>query len=309
MPGIRLSAIRGVIAARRVHRYANSRPWIIFNSFLSNVYDIVDLSRALSSRRPSIYADNAFFRIVRRHSADVQVYDKTAISANFQTTLLQLATIKVLRVLYPRCVNIYNLRYLDFIYLLAAQSLGKSILDVTWNNPELLKDMCSLSSACIILGLHNGFAHTARTVSFSDKKIAAVSRWDLLAFYQINKVRNPQDIEIVPVNQYTLLTLAKIAKQNKAIICTPDYPNSETGTFDFISLGMFKLAEYSQIPLYFVDYLMDERGILRGFIKGPIENKAAESVAEDFLSFCRSISGRDLLLLPVAARRAVTSGK
>jgi hypothetical protein len=78
-------------------------------------------------------------------------------------------------------------------------------------------------------------------------------------------------------------------------MCTPDYRDPET-SYDFISLGMFKLAEYSGIPLYFVDYVIDESGILRGFIKGPIENKAAESAAEDFLSFCRSVSGRDLSL-------------
>jgi hypothetical protein len=240
--------------------------------------------------------------------ADVEVYDRSAISDNFQTTLLQLATIKVLQILYPRCVNASNLRYLDFIYSRAAESLGKSILDVTWNNHELLKDMCSLSSACIILGLHNGFAHTARAVSFSEKKIAAVSsRSDLLAFYQINKVRNPQDIEIVPVNRYTLLTLTKIAKQNRAIICTPDYHDPETGSFYFISLGMFKLAEYSGIPLYFVDYVIDESGILRGFIKGPIENKPAQSAAEDFVSFCRSVSGRDLSLTHYSANNGLPS--
>ena len=305
MPGI-----KAVIGARRAHRYANTRPWIIFNSFLSNVFDAVDLSIALSRRpfiQPRLAADEAvdvFKRVVRRHLADVRVYDKCAISDNFRITLLQLAAVRALRILYPRCVNIYNLRYLDFIYLQTGECLEesfnkRSILDVTWNSYELLKDMCSLSRACIILGLHNGFAHTTRAVSFSEKKIAAVI-WNpdqVLAFYQTNKVRNPQDIEIVPVNRHTLLTLTKIAKQNKAIICAPDYRNSETGSCDFVSLAMFKLAEYSGVPLYFVDYVIDERGILHGFIKGPVENKAgSESVAEDFLSFCKSISGRDLTI-------------
>jgi hypothetical protein len=248
-------------------------------------------------------ADKAFHvfnQIVRRHLADVQVYDKSAISDNFRATLLQLAAIRALRILYPRCVNIFHLRYLDFIYLQAAECLGewfneKPILDVSWNNQKLLNDMCSLSSACIILVLHNGFAHTTRTVSFSEKKIVAVTgSKHILAFYRINKVKNPQDIEIVPVCRHTLLTLTKMVKQNKAIICAPDWDQLETGSCDFVSLAMFKLAEHSRVPLYFVDYFIDESAILHGFIKGPVENKAAENAAEDFLSFCRSVSGRDL---------------
>jgi hypothetical protein len=135
-------------------------------------------------------------------------------------------------------------------------------------------------------------------VSLSEKKIATVIAYpdQILPTYQINKVRNPQDIEIVAKNRHALLTLTKIFKQNKAIICAPDCRFSETGSFDFLGLAMFKLAEYSRVPLYFVDYLIDQSGILHGFIKGPIENKAAESAAEDFLSFCRSVSSRDLSL-------------
>jgi hypothetical protein len=296
------------IAARRTHRYADTRPWIILNSVLSNVFDIVDISIALSISvalgRRTDTAARAFKRIIRRRLADIQVYDKCATLDNFRVTLLQLAAVKALRALYPRCANPYQLRYLDIVYLETAVALEESlnerpILDITWNNHELLKDMCSLSSACIILALHNGFTHTARAVSFSKKKIAAVTVLapdQILSTYQINKVRNPQDIEIIPVNRHTLLTLTKIVKQNKAIICAPSY-RSETGNYDLLSLGMFKLAEYSRVPLYFVDYLIDESGILHGFIKGPIENKAAESVAEDFLSFCRSVSGRDLSII------------
>jgi hypothetical protein len=297
------------IAARRTHRYADTRPWIILNSVLSNVFDVLDVFIALSISvalgRRTDTALRAFKRIIRRHLADIQVYHKCATSDNFRTTLLQVAAVKALRLVYLRCANHLQLRYLDFIYLQTAVALEESlnerpILDVTWNNHELLKDMCSPSSACIILALHNGFTHTARALSFSKKKIAVVSANpspSLIATYQINKVRNPQDIEIIPVNRHTLLTLTKILKQDKAIICAPDY-RSETGNYDCLSLGMFKLAEYSRVPLYFVDYLIDESGILHGFIKGPIENKAAESVAEDFLSFCRSVSGRDLSIIP-----------
>src|SRR5260370_23305989 len=116
MPGIKVD-----IAARRTHRYANTRPWIILNSVLSNGFDIVDLSIALSISvalcRRTDTALRAFKRIIRRHLEDVQVYDKRAISDNFRATLLQLAAVKALRVLYPCCANGYNLRYLDFIYL------------------------------------------------------------------------------------------------------------------------------------------------------------------------------------------------
>jgi hypothetical protein len=298
-----IANMRQTIAARRNHRYANTRPWIILNSVLSNVFDFVDLSLALG-RRPFIKPSHAFYRIIRRHLADFQAYDNRAISDNFRATLLQLAAVKPLRVLYPRCVNMCNLRYLDFTYLQTAECLEQSlkkrpILDISWNDHELLKDICSLSRACIILALHNGFAHTTRAVSFSEKKIAAVikSPDQILANYQINKVRNPQNIEIVPVNRHTLLTLTKIVKQNKAIICAPDDFVSETGRYDSLSLAMFKLAEYSRVPLYFVDYLIDDSGILHGFIKGPIENRAAESAAEDFLSFCKSVSGRNLSII------------
>jgi hypothetical protein len=304
MPGV-----RAVIAARREHRYANTRPWIVFNSFLSSVFDTVDLSIALSRYpfiQPRLAADRALYvfkRIIRRHLADVQVHDKCAISDHFRAMLLQFAVIKALRVLYPHCANMFNLRYLDFLYLQAAECIEESfnerpILDIIWNNQDLLKDMCSLSSACIILALHNGFAHTTRTLSLSEKKIATVIGFPdlMLTFYRLNKVRNPRNIEIVPVNRHTLLTLTKIAKQNKAIICAPDYVNPDTGNCDILSLAMFKLAEYTEVPLYFVDYLIDESAILRRFIKGPVENKAAANAAEDFLNFCRSVSGRDLSL-------------
>lgn len=303
MPGI-----RAAIAARRAHRYAKTRPWIVFNSFLSSVFDTVDLSIAFSGYpfiQPRLAADRTLYvfkRIIRRHFADVQVHDKCAISDHFRATLLQLAVIKALRVLYPHCANMFNLRYLDFLYLQAAECIEESfnerpILDITWNNQDLLKDMCTLSSACIILGLHNGFAHTTRTVSLSEKTIATVIGFPdlMLTFYRLNKVRNPQDIEIVPVNRHTLLTLTKIAKQNKAIICAPDYVNPETGNCDFLSLAMFKLAQYTGVPLYFVDYLIQENGLMHGFIRGPIEAKAdVDSAAQDFISFCKSISGRHL---------------
>jgi hypothetical protein len=301
MPGI-----RAVIARRRAHSRANTRPWIIINSFLSNVLDNLDLTLALGRRPfipPRLAADNAsyvFNWIVRRHLADIQVYDKCATSGNFRAALLQLAAIKAIRVLYPRCTNIYQLPYLDFIYFRAAQWVKVPILDITWNDQDLLKEMCSTSTARIILALHNGFAHTTRTVSLSETKIATVigDPETILAFYQMNQVRNPQDIEIVPTDRHTLLTLTKITKQNKAIICAPDYINPVTGNCDILSLGMFKLAEYTEVPLYFVDYLIDESGVLRGFIKGPIDNKdGSESVAEDFLNFTRSISGRHLSII------------
>src|SRR5262249_7792403 len=147
------------------------------------------------------------------------------------------AAVKALRVLHPHCPNVFQLRYLDFIYLQTAMGLHWPlneipILEISWNDQELLQEMRSPSSACIILTLHNGFTHTARALSLSERKIAAVSRFLLLDTYQKNKVQNPHDIEIVFVNRHTLLKLTEIARQNKAIICTPDFPI--TGNFDYL---------------------------------------------------------------------------
>ena len=143
--------IRAVIAARRAHRYANTRPWIIFNSVLSNGFDIVDLSIALS-RRPFIqprlgrdkraYSNGSFIDTWQTFRFMTNLPPQTT----FRATLLQLAAVKALRVLYSLCVNLYNLRYLDFIYVRVADCIEAPILDITWNNQDLLKEMCSPSS-------------------------------------------------------------------------------------------------------------------------------------------------------------------
>jgi hypothetical protein len=246
-----------------------------------------------------------FKRIIRRHLADIQVYDRLAYSENFRSTFLQLSSIVGARMLYRYCENIFNLRYLDFVYLQAAMCVEelfneRPLLEIIWNDEGCFKEMCSTTKSCIIVVLHNGFTHTTRAISRSEKKMAQVAGFPdlILALFQSNKVRNPEGIQIVPVDRYTLLTLSRVAKENKAIISAADTINPRTQKCDYLGLGMFKLSEYTGAPIYFVDYALDKTGSLRGFIKGPIEVKAgAEKAAEDFLEFCGAISGRQLTIM------------
>jgi hypothetical protein len=306
MPGI-----KSAIAFRRAHRFSRTKPWIVLNSLLSAAFDTLDICKFFCGRcfiPPQLATEAALYefkRIIRRHLADIQVYDRLACSENFRSTLLQLSAITGARMLYRYCTNSFNLRYLDFLYFQAAmcvEELGneRPLLEIIWTDDGLFKEMCSSTKSCIIVVLHIGFAHTARAISMSEKKMAYVGGVpdQLLALFQANKVRNPEAIEIVPVNRYTLLTLSRIAKENKAIISSPDVINPRTGNCDYLSLGMFKLSEYTGAPLYFFDYALDKTGSLRGFIKGPVEAKAgAEKAAEDFLEFCGAISGRQLTIM------------
>jgi len=238
--------------------------------------------------------------------ADLQVYDRLAYSENFRSTFLQLSATVGARMLYRYCENSFNLRYLDFLYLHAAMCVAGLVnelpyFEIIWNDENRFKEMCSTTKSCIIVVLHNGFFHTARAISMSEKKIAQVTGVpdQTLAHLQSHKVRNPEGIEIVPVDRNTLLTLSRVAKGNKAIICAPDALNPTTQNCDQLYLGMFKLSEYTGAPIYFVDYALDRTCSLRGFIKGPIEVKAgaAEKAAEDFLEFCGAISGRQKLTI------------
>jgi hypothetical protein len=148
--------------------------------------------------------------------------------------------------------------------------------------------------------LHNGFAHGTRALSYFKRNLVAVFAFPehSAEFYKANKVNRPDDIEIIPVNREVLLKLAEVAKNNKAITCTPDAVNQESGRYDLLSLGMFQLARHANVPLYFVDFCMDDDCILRGFIRGPIDySDGPLKAAEDFRSFCQSISGRVLTIM------------
>jgi hypothetical protein len=308
-----LRGVRSVIAARRTHRYANAKPWKILNAAVGRVFDAVDLSLALGAvavLRPLAAGHRAlhhFKRITRRRVADLLAEEKGAASAaNFPATLLRLSGTRSLRVLYPRCINIYNLGYLDFVYLQAApfavDANGlKPMLDVTWNDPDRFALMCSGERACIILVPHTGFMHTTRAVSFTDKKIAQVVTNDDRApiLMEMNGVRNAGEIEVITVDQYILLNLSAMARTGRAIICAPDSVDLKTGRCDFLNLPMFTLAQYTGVPVYFVDYVTDERARLHGFIKGPVVIGAGEveAAAQAFIDFCKSASGRRLTVV------------
>ena len=305
--------IRVLIAARRKHRYANTRLWRKLNALLTEVFDAVDLFIAWAgapfthSRVDSLADHRAldlFKRIVRRHVADLEVYDKLAFSNNFGETLLTFASIRALKKLYPLAENAFCLRYLDFLYGQIAVCRQKMfgdqpVVEIAWNEPRLFEEVCCLPNSCVILILHNGFAHGTRALSYSKKSLAAVTSFDpIVEFYKKNGVNHPEDIEIIPVNCETLLTLTKVAQKNKAIICVPDVVNPKTGRHNLLSIGMFQLARYANVPLYFFDFCIDDDGILRGFIKGPIDYGAGPvRAAEEFISFCQSISGRTLTII------------
>ena len=228
--------------------------------------------------------------------ADLEASDKFALSNNFRETLSKVAAIAALKKLYPLAENVYSLRYLDFLYWqIAERRQEPPIVEISWNEPELFRKICDLPNSCVILALHNGFAHCARSLSYSKKRLASVIGFPdlILKFYKRNKVHHPEDIEIIPANSETLLKLTEVAKKNKAIICAPDVINPKTGRCDFLSLGMFYFAKYANLPVYFFDFYMDEDCMLRGFIHGPIDNALGPTkAAEDFIRFCRSVSGR-----------------
>ena len=174
------------------------------------------------------------------------------------------------------------------------------IADVVWHEPELFDEICNLPYSCIILVLHNGFVHGTRALSYSKKKLAAVigDPETILDDYKDNKVNHPEEIEIIPANSETLLRLTEVAKANKAIICAPDVFNPKTERCDLLSSAMFRFVGYTHLPLYCFDFYMDDDCVLRGFIKGPLEfERGPAKAAEDFIRFCKSVSGRDLTLM------------
>ena len=271
--------IRGIGAVRRQCLYV--RTW------LRQKFNIVVL---------------ALFRIIlRRRMAVLEAHDSLAFSDNFKATLSRIASSTVLRTLYPLVPNLYGLRYLDFIYWQVSQCLqDRPIADVVWHEPELFDEICSLPLSCIILVLHNGFVHGTRALSYSKKKLAAVigDPETILDDYKDNKVNHPEEIEIIPANSETLLRLTEVAKANKAIICAPDVFNPKTERCDLLSSAMFRFVGYTHLPLYCFDFYMDDDCVLRGFIKGPLEfERGPAKAAEDFIRFCKSVSGRDLTLM------------
>jgi hypothetical protein len=309
MPDIRI-----LVAVRQKHRYANTYPWRKLNSFLTGIFNTVDYfiamaglvfcqsqARSLSGHRTLHF----FKRIVHRLVADLESHDGSVRSHDPRKTLLRLSSVGALRKLYPYAENIFGLKYLDFLYLQFAdcqQGLfgDRPIVDVAWNQPELFEEVCCLQKSCVILILHNGFAHGIRALSYFKKNLVAVFYFPEYSadFYKANKVNRPNDIEIIPVDREVLLKFTKVAKNNKAMICAPDAGDQDTGHYDLLSLGMFQLARSVNVPLYFFDFCMDDDCILRGFIKGPVDYSAgAFEAAEDFRRFCQSISGRTLTIM------------
>lgn len=324
---MRLLGVRNVIAARRTHRYATTKPGMILSASVSRLFDFVDFGLVLCTvpflrrRAAGHAAEHHFKRILRRRLEDIHAGEtrgegvqaaslpaegESAGIGKFQTTLLSLAAGRALRALYPHCANLYNLAYLDFVYLHAAaftylRQRAKPYLEVVWNHPDVFAAMCSSSDACLILSPHTGFMHTARAVSLSAKRIAQVySNAEEHGFLELNGVRNPREVEVIPVDEHTLLRLSEIAKTDRAILCAPDSEDPVTGRCDFLNLPLFKLAQYTRIALYFVDYALDEKANLRGFIKGPIRVGAngAEAAAQAFIDFCASSTGRRLVVRP-----------
>lgn len=303
--------IRTLVAKRRRHRYADTRFWRTLNAYITALFDTVDLIVVLAGvpfRSHSGSAERALhsFRcIVLRHMADVEVHDKRAFSDGFRKTLLRFASIGALRRLYPLAQNMFTLRYLDFVYLTIAQirrhvTGDQPIIDIVWKEPKLLDEICALPGSCIVLGLHKGFTHCTRALSYSGRNLAAVvNRPDkVLAAYKANKVNNPEDIEVIAVNRETLLALTKVARDNKVIICLPDVFDHKTGRCERLSLAMFQFAARVKVPLYFFDFCMDDVGTFWGFIKGPIDcGDGADVAAQDFVGFCQSVSGRKLTII------------
>lgn len=308
MPGI-----RSLIAARRNQRYGGTYPWRRLNTLLIGILDAADYFMALSgvvvfqSRADSVSGSRAlhfFSRIVHRHVADLGPPDRGGLSNDVKERLLKVSSIRYLKKLYPYVENMFGLKYMDFLHWRFAELQqilfgDRPIIDVTWNEPMLFEEVCGLQSSCVVLILHNGFAHGTREISYSGRKLAVVLGYPEhgLEFFRANKVR-PENIEVIPVNRETLLTLTKAAKENKAMLCAPDAANPQTGRFDLLSLGMFQLAQYTNVPLYFFDFRMDDDCTLRGFIKGPIDYSAGPvKAAKEFISFCQCISGRSLKIV------------
>jgi hypothetical protein len=303
-----MQAIRFLIASRRTHRYANTLFWRKLNALLTALFDAFDSFTVIRSRADNLSGHRAldlFKRIVHRHVADLKVCDEAAFSDNFSETLLRISSIWALKKLYPLANNIYDLRYFDFLFLQIAECQqdkfgDRPFVEITWNERDLFDEVCRLQNSCVILSLHNGFLHGTRALSYFKKDLAAVAHFpdDLLEFYKLSEVKHPEAIEFIPVNRDTLLTLTKVAKRDKTIICAPDVFNQKTRRYDLITMGMFQFAKYANVPLYLFDFCIDDDCKLRGFIKGPIDcRQGSVKAAEEFISFCRSVSGRTLTII------------
>jgi hypothetical protein len=183
MPGI-----RSLIAARRNQRYGGIYPWRRLNTLLIGILDAADYFMALSgvvvfqSRADSVSGSRAlhfFSRIVHRHVADLGLTAKGGLSNDIKERLLKVSSIGYLKKLYPHVENMFGLKYLDFLYWRFAELQQKlfgdrPIIDVTWNEPMPFEEMCRLQKSCVVLVLHNGFAHGPREISYYGRKLAAV---------------------------------------------------------------------------------------------------------------------------------------
>jgi len=303
-----MRAIRVLIASRRTHRYANTLFWRKLNGLLTRLFDAYDSFAVDRSGGDNLTGHQALYlfkRIVRRHVADLRVCDETALSDNFSETLLRISSIRALKNLYPLADNICDLRYFDFLFLQIAECQhdmfgDRPVVEITWNERGLFDEVCRLQNSCVILSLHNGFLHGTRALSYFKKGLAAVAHLpdDLLEFYKLSEVKHPEAIEFIPVNRDTLLALTKVAKRDKTIICAPDVFNPKTRRYDLITMGMFQFAKYANVPLYLFDFCIDDDCKLTGFIKGPIDcRQGSGKAAEEFISFCRSVSGRTLTIV------------
>ena len=194
----------------------------------------------------------------------------------------------------------FSLQYRDFLYAQIANLVmeaGKPVpqLEAVHDNPDRFAEIVSRPDACVVLALHTRFPYSVRLLTSSGHSrvtsIAGAPEW-VRTLYRDNRVPDFERIRIVRADRDTLVNLRSSVEDGHAIVCAPDHINPATSKCDLISRAMFDFAARKNLPIYFLDYAVTDRGELKVYSDRAAQGANADHAIEQFCDFCLQSSGR-----------------
>lgn len=189
--------------------------------------------------------------------------------------------------------NLFNLTGYDYVMLSLVQQLRLLGIggppEIVWRDKRMVEHLLHQDNSLLVLTVHSGFAFPTKLFTDAGKKVGTVALNEIDVRDALLNSGGRGRVYVVIRNKYCLGNLHKFLRDGGNVVCTVDFRDPETGTFDFISPALFRFSAKLKIPLYFSNNSATSHGNFEGTLVGPITGSSDErtEVFIDFLSEVR----------------------
>lgn len=136
----------------------------------------------------------------------------------------------------------------------------------------------------IFIGVHNGLAPMTQYAITKGWKISYLTNNTTgIKNSHLRTGINSCDYNCIPVDSNSLLKIRKASKGDRVLLLYADFRDKD-GKYKLISPSKFKLAELSNIPLYYYASTINDKGHIELVIKGPFKGDA-QALLSQFINF------------------------